>query len=224
MHTEETKKKLSLIAKTDGRKPPSRLGKHVSVESREKMSKAKKGRKSNFRGKRHTPEAKNKMSGSHVGKKTGEDNPSWHGGKIKIICRVCGKEAYRNMARMRNGGGKHCSRRCNGIWNMRNMKKKDTLIERLVEDELINRGIPYTKQVPLLGITIVDFLLPNNIVIYCDGDYWHKIPQVKGRSNNQDFMLTFYGYKVFRFWEKDIKKSVKNCINKMRLPNVNMEI
>ena len=95
------------------------------------------------------------------------------------------------------------------------MKRADTLIERLIEDELIRRNIPYTKQVPLLGITIVDFLLPNDIVIYCDGDYWHNLPKRKSRDFNQDFMLTFHGYRVFRFTGKEIKRSARDCIAKI---------
>jgi len=32
---------------------------------------------------------------------------------------------------------------------------------------------------------------------------------------NQDFILTFYGYRVFRFKGSEIKKSVQKCINKI---------
>ncbi len=95
------------------------------------------------------------------------------------------------------------------------MKTKDTFIECLIENELIRRNIPYTKQVPLLDITLVDFLLPNNIVIYCDGDYWHSRKLNKGRDIAQDTVLYFKGYKVYRFTETEIKKSAKKCMNKV---------
>lgn len=95
------------------------------------------------------------------------------------------------------------------------IKRKDTSIEIAIERELIKQHIPYMKQVPLEGITVVDFLLPNRIVIYCDGNYWHNKLNIKNRDLNQDFILTFKGYKVFRFWEKDIKKSAKRCIKKI---------
>ena len=95
------------------------------------------------------------------------------------------------------------------------MLKKDTLPERLIEQELIRQCIPYNKQVPLESIAVVDFLLPSRIIIQVDGDYWHSLPQTKKRDNNQDFILGFKGYRIYRFWEKDIKKSACKCINQI---------
>jgi very-short-patch-repair endonuclease len=116
---------------------------------------------------------------------------------------------------MKNGQGKFCSLRCATIYKNIYQKKHDTDIERLIENELIRRNIPYTKQVPLLGITLVDFLLPNDTVIYADGEFWHDKPEVIKRDANQDFILTFYGYKVYRFTDKEIKKSAKKCVDKI---------
>lgn len=84
-----------------------------------------------------------------------------------------------------------------------------------MEDELIRRNIPYTKQVPLLGIALVDFLLPHDIVIQCDGDYWHSRVINKGKDIAQDTVLYFKGYKIFRFKGSEIKKSAKKCIDKV---------
>ena len=61
-HSEETKKKLSEIAKKQER----RTGYKPSEETRRKMSKAAKGR-------RHTAETRKKMSASHIGKKLSEE-------------------------------------------------------------------------------------------------------------------------------------------------------
>ena len=135
--------------------------------------------------------------------------------KVKVNCLVCKKEFWVFPYKIKNGRGKFCSRKCAGVYIVSKMKKKDTKIERLIEDELIKRNMPYTKQVPLLGITVVDFLLPHDIVIYCDGDYWHNLPEYKQRDANQDLMLSFNGYKVYRFWEHDILKSSNKCINKI---------
>jgi len=95
------------------------------------------------------------------------------------------------------------------------MKRKDTSIELKIEQELKNQSIPYMKQAPVEKIALVDFLLPNKIIIQCDGDYWHNLPKVKKRDMNQDFGFWFKGYKIFRFSESEIKKSARKCILKM---------
>jgi len=145
----------------------------------------------------------------------GVEHPLWKGGKIKQRCYICGKEFFVGKWRIRRGFGKLCSRRCVGIFVRKNMKTKDTLIELLIEKELKKNNIIYFKQCSIGGISLVDFLLPGKIIIQCDGDYWHSTQERKDRDLNQDFQLSFKGYKVFRFWEKDIKKSAKRCVNKV---------
>jgi len=185
--SEETKRKMGEANKI------SHKGMNLSEEHKRKISEGNKGK----------------------GKPTGKNSPNWKGGEVKIICKLCGKEKYIVPALIKWNKGKFCSHRCAGIWGIKHQNKKDTLIERLIENELIKRDIPYTKQVPLLGITLVDFLLPNDKIIYCDGDYWHDLPKIKKRDINQDFVLAFYGYKIFRFKEKEIKESVKKCVDKI---------
>jgi len=144
---------------------------------------------------------------------TGENNPCWR--RIKRVCEVCGKEFLIKPYRIKKGEGKFCSSHCFGIWNCKHSKKKNTLIEIMMEQELIKNKIPYMKQVPVEGIALVDFLLPNKIIIQCDGDYWHSKEKNKGKDIAQDTVLTFRGYKVFRFWEHDIKKSTEKCIKRI---------
>ena len=93
---------------------------------------------------------------------------------------------------------------------------KETSIERKVEDELQQRNINYQKQFPLCKISIVDFYLPESkTVIYCDGDYWHNLPGCKEKDERQTKVLTSNGYKVFRFWEHEINKSVSECLDRV---------
>ena len=95
---------------------------------------------------------------------------------------------------------------------------KNTSIELKIEEELKRRNINYQKQVPLCKIAIVDFYLPEyRIVIQCDGDYWHNLSGYKERDENQDRVLTFNGFNVYRFWEHEINKSVENCFYKIKL-------
>lgn len=103
--------------------------------------------------------------------------------------------------------------------------KKDTGIELKVEKELQNLGVFYEKQTPLLGISCVDFYLPEyRIVIQCDGCYWHSCPTHYPKHNitkpekdaKKDAILAFHGFKVYRFWEHEINSSVEDCIQRIK--------
>ena len=146
----------------------------------------------------------------------GNNHPRW-GNKIRIrkICKTCHKEFFIYPSEDKKGNGKFCSHRCSGIWNVKHSKKKDTSIEIAIETELIKQNIPYLKQSPVEGIALVDFLLPDKIVIQCDGDFWHSTQEAKDRDTNQDFLLGFRGYKIYRFSGTEIRKSAKKCVKKM---------
>ena len=97
------------------------------------------------------------------------------------------------------------------------MRRKDTFVESKIESELIRNNINYQKQVPLCNITVVDFYLPDyKVAIYVDGDYWHNLPVVKNRDEKQNRILEENGYQVLRFWEHEIKRSVGECVNKIK--------
>jgi very-short-patch-repair endonuclease len=95
-------------------------------------------------------------------------------------------------------------------------KKKDTLPERLVEEQLKKLGIFYIKQAPY-ELGIVDFYLPgHNIIIFVDGNYWHNYPVGNQKDLRQDLFLTKFGYDVHRIWESDIYKDVVGCLKSIR--------
>jgi len=146
----------------------------------------------------------------------GKKHPNWREGKIKCVCLSCNKEFYKYPSWIKRGWGKFCSQGCRAIYYNMHSHKQDTSIERAVEQELQRRHIPFMKQVPIpFAHTVVDFLLDNKIVIYCDGDYWHSIPKMRNKDINQDTLLTLSGYKVFRLKEKNINKNVAKCIDKI---------
>lgn len=97
------------------------------------------------------------------------------------------------------------------------MKRKDTIIEKKIEEGLILNRIYYRKQVPLCGITVSDFYLPDyKLAIYTDGDYWHNLPTVKIRDEKQNKILEGNGYQVLRFWEHEINESIVECISRVK--------
>lgn len=96
---------------------------------------------------------------------------------------------------------------------------KRTGIEVKMSSILVKTGLNFMEQVPLEKITIVDFYLPEyRLVIYCDGDFWHRSKwaekqNVFKRDNLQTKVLESRGYKVFRFSESEINYSIDNCLN-----------
>jgi len=162
--------------------------------------------------------------------------------KVKRICQTCDKEFYVVKSAISRGKGKYCSPKCFQLSrrgkklsekHKENLSKSyikylassrskgrgktfDTKIELAVEAELRSREIKYIKQYNAEGIACVDFFIPEHkIIIQCDGNYWHSRGDHKQRDFNQDFRLRFKGYKIFRFWESEINKDVKGCIDKV---------
>ena len=88
----------------------------------------------------------------------------------------------------------------------------DTYIEKIFEHELKFMNVSYRKQVPLLGRTVVDFLLPEKVVVYCDGEYWHNLPGRRDMDKRQTSLLETNGYSVYRFTGKELKNDVKRCL------------
>lgn len=152
--------------------------------------------------------------------RTGKGNPLWKK-KVKVNCKVCNKEREILPSRLAIGKGLFCSKRCKVIFENCHRKTNGTCIELAIEQELIKRKIQHEKQVVIsIAKTVVDFLLPNKIVIYCDGVYWHKSERAKkkgvpSRDCRQDFLLGMNGYKVFRFTDIEIMKSARRCVNKV---------
>lgn len=90
-----------------------------------------------------------------------------------------------------------------------------TSIEIAIWDELDRRSIPFEKHKTVLNLTQPDAFIEPNICIYSDGDYWHNLPKNKNQDQYVNEGLRRAGYRVFRFWEYEIKKDVKSCIDKI---------
>lgn len=101
-----------------------------------------------------------------------------------------------------------------------------TSIELAIEEELRNRNIPFETQKVLFNKFLVDAVIEEyKIVIFSDGCYWHGCPEHKkgfkklakrqAIDKSQTIYLEKCGYKVFRFWEHEIKKDVKACVDQI---------
>jgi len=88
----------------------------------------------------------------------------------------------------------------------------DTSIEKRLQEGLNKCGVLYEKQKTIEGRP--DIFINPNICIFADGDYWHNL------TGSQD------GYKVLRFWEREINSDLDKCINiiKSEISEVNNHV
>ena len=85
---------------------------------------------------------------------------------------------------------------------------KDTTIEVKIQNFLKQLGIEfYTHQYMKIEHSYqCDILIPSmNLVIECDGDYWHKYPTGRDIDHVRTSELLSKGFKVLRLWENEIR-------------------
>lgn len=100
--------------------------------------------------------------------------------------------------------------------------KKPTKIENKVKLFLDEKGLKYTKNKKMYGFYVDFYLDDYNLIIECDGDYWHCNPKIfngkkltKSQKNNIDrdgrkkSIMVENGVKLLRFWEDDIHNNFK---------------
>lgn len=119
---------------------------------------------------------------------------------VQLKCVVCGRTIWRDPAEIRYYST--CSHRCNAVYRNKHFGKTEgTDIERIMEVWLIGKGFVFEKQRGFLirpFATVVDFLVEPNIIIYCDGDYWHRGFMKRRKDQLQKKALEAMGYRVYR--------------------------
>lgn len=118
--------------------------------------------------------------------------------------------------------------------NMKNIRSKDTSIEVILRKALWNKGYRYRKNVKTLPGKPDIVLTKYKIAIFCDSEFFHgkdwevlkprlekgnnsdywvkKISRNRERDDDINKQLLFLGWTVVRFWGKDIKKNVEECV------------
>ena len=116
--------------------------------------------------------------------------------------------------------------------NMQAIRSKDTSIEVMLRKALWARGVRYRKNYKkLIGkpdIAITKY----KIAVFCDSEYWHGydrenrnqqikshrdywIPKIErniARDREVTATLEKEGWLVLRFWERQIKKELSECV------------
>lgn len=154
------------------------------------------------------------MSDIHGSQHTGQNNHKWKP-KVKVICLYCGKEFETYPSRQ---GRKHyCCKAHHLLGNISNlMGNHRTDIEVAMAGALKQAGIVFQEQAVMFDKFQVDFLLPNRVIVQCDGVYWHDRPEARRRDKGQDAYFKKCGYTVLRFTDKQIKNDIHGCISRIK--------
>lgn len=120
--------------------------------------------------------------------------------------------------------------------NMQHIRSKDTKAEIMLRKALWHKGLRYRKNVKSLPGTPDIVFTKQKITVFVDGDFWHA----KGHQDkpgeqiatNKDFWrkkltdnverdkfvndaLLEQGWLVLRFWESEVKKDLKHCVDEI---------
>ncbi|WP_164745631.1 DUF559 domain-containing protein [Neobacillus mesonae] len=161
---------------------------------------------------------KMKQTVKEKGLNIGEKNPRWKGGRKDLDCVICGKSStYSPYTYRKIQEGKQkpcCNNECALALSRRSVKFSSTSIEVKMANELSVRGIEYIEQYILGDKFRLDFLLPEyNIVIECDGNYWHTLPKTVKRDKAKNAYIKACGFSLYRFWESEINSDVESCVD-----------
>lgn len=119
---------------------------------------------------------------------------------------------------------------------MQKIGSSNTSIELMMEEGLKAAKISFTKPKQLIENIDgnPDFVIPRyRIAIFCDGDFWHGFNNEVAPKSNGEFwkakiqkniqrdqkvnaILKNKEWKVFRFWEHDIKKDTQSCVQTIK--------
>ncbi len=205
------------------------LGKKRSKETVEKVSKTLTGKycgvNSPIYGRKHSKESIDKMRHYRIGKKasletrkkmsvslSGKNHP-FYGKKLSEEHRI-------NLSKSHFGYEMPDEQREKISFAMVKYKSenKGQWISKLDEKfELLlnNTDLIFESQVGMVH-SVVDFYIAPDIVVFCDGDYWHNLDSHKKRDFYVNNKLRENGFLVLRFWEHEIHENSDKCIDKIK--------
>lgn len=93
-------------------------------------------------------------------------------------------------------------------------KKMDTTIEIKIRNQLSEAKIKYLHPFDLKNKFLCDFFLPDfNLIIECDGDYWHSLEKVKEKDIRENRLAKEENYDMLRIPEHTIRNPLFNVLN-----------
>ena len=127
--------------------------------------------------------------------------------QVERTCHNCGKvySVQVHVARY----NKYCSMVCKAR-DLR-MFRGETRIERIIRELLTTLHLTFEQEYAI-DRYFADFYLPaHRLVIECDGDYWHNLPDAQVQDRAKDAWLVANGYRVLRLPEHKIVHDLAWC-------------
>ena len=85
-------------------------------------------------------------------------------------------------------------------------------IEFMIRDVLDKYSVKYLTQEPI-GFWFVDIYIPHKkLIIECNGDYWHNLPDSVERDKLLKNYANCHGYKIIFLWESEIRANPKQTL------------
>lgn len=101
-------------------------------------------------------------------------------------------------------------------WCLAGKRAQVSPLEQAIGQVLMALGESFEAQKPIshpMGYFVVDFYLPaRNLVIECDGRYWHNLPGRQETDRRRDAELRKMGYSVLRLSEEVIRKDPEQAL------------
>lgn len=209
-HSEETKRKIVQTRRERGSYTAWNKGIPWSEEAKNKISLARKGQISSRKGVKLSEETKRKIGLKSKGRKHTEEykkmmsdfnknNPNSGQFKKGSIPPNKGKKlSEETKEKIRKARAKQI------------LPLKDTKIEIKIQMFLKELGYDFFTHQYMKDIEHgyqCDILIPSlNLVIECDGDYWHKYPIGNDIDHIRTKELLEQGFKILRLWENEINQ------------------
>jgi very-short-patch-repair endonuclease len=217
-HSDESKRKRSIAL--SGKNNPMYC-KEISPQHRERLSEARKRRV-------YTPELRANISKALMRHIVSEQTRAKIGAKRKLRKNTPLSNEKRRQAFLGNNnpffGKKHTTESLEKIKlgcsnNDNHGKYTNPTTEKIIHEVLSKLGMSFDTQSHIRisdGFRYVDFLVKPNIIIECDGDYYHSRLQKIRRDFIADYEFEKLGYKILRFWEYDIRNNLDWCIQRIK--------
>lgn len=171
--------------------------------------------------------------------------------KIVKICKICSREfevypSHEKQSKDKGWNIKYCSIDCrnkdteemtekaiemNKLQSHKSgLNKIEKVIKQILDDIGLRENTDYYSQYKMFDKFLVDFfIVSSNLVIQCDGDYWHgHISKLKNGipdkrqdrrmkyDRSQDAYLEKRGVIVIRFWEHSILNNKEDVYDNIR--------
>lgn len=192
-----------------------------SKKTLERMSQKRKGRTPWNKGISHSMETKRKISEALEGKFVGKNNPMFGKHHSTETLKKLSERAKEREKRYRTKGnhplkGRQLSEETKNKIRKARMKQiipfEYTSIELAIEKLLNKLDISYIHSFNLGDKFLCDFAIPQaRLIIECDGDYWHSLPDRIVRDKAKDAYAKKCGWEVLRLPGHQIVSNIDSC-------------